>query len=87
MEEEYKSIVDFENYEVSNFGNVRNIKTGRILKPSIDSHGYYKVSLCKDKKQTTKKIHQLVANAFIENPENKSCVDHIDGNNLNNNVE
>ena len=34
MTEEYKQIEDFENYEVSNLGNVRNKKTGRILKPS-----------------------------------------------------
>ena len=84
--EEYKQIIDFDNYEVSNLGNVRNIKTGRILKGKDDTHGYLKVGLCKDKKKTNKKIHRLVAEAFIENPENKPCVDHIDNNKKNNDI-
>ena len=86
MEEEYKIIKGFENYEVSNLGNVRNNKTGRILKPGIDGRGYYKVNLCSDGKQYTKRIHKLVAEAFILNPYNKNCVDHIDNDRLNNNV-
>jgi len=85
--EEYKQIIDFENYEVSNLGNVRNIKTGKILKPRIDRDGYYQVCLCKDKKKKTPKIHRLVAESFIENPENKPCVDHINNDKLDNNVE
>jgi len=86
MEEVYKSIMDFENYEISNLGNVRNIKTGKIKRNCVDSRGYYTVGLHKDKQQKTKTLHQLVANAFIENPENKPCVDHQDNNPLNNNV-
>jgi len=85
--EEYRPIVDFENYEISNLGNVRNIKTGEILKNSVNGCGYYQVGLYKNKKRTTKKIHQLVAIAFIENHENKDCVDHTDNNRLNNDVE
>jgi len=85
--EEYKTIDDFENYEVSNLGNVRNKKTGRILKQRFDKYGYCRVNLYNDKKMTVKKIHQIVANAFIENPENKPIIDHIDGDKLNNNVE
>ena len=85
--EEYKIIKDFENYEISNFGNVKNFNTGRILKPGNDGRGYFIVNLYKDGKQFTKKIHKLVANAFLPNPLNKSCVDHIDNNRLNNNVE
>ncbi len=87
MMEEYKIITDYDNYSVSNFGNVRNNKTDRILKQSIDTHGYYKVSLCKDKKNKTCKVHRLVAEAFIQNPDNKRNVDHIDNNRLNNHVE
>jgi hypothetical protein len=86
MEETFRIIKDFEKYEVSNFGRVKNNKTGRILKPQIDSHGYYKVSLCSDGKQFNKKIHKLVGETFIPNPFNKSCIDHIDNNKLNNNV-
>lgn len=85
MEEEFKNIKGFENYSISNFGNVRNDKTGRILKPGISS-GYYNVVLCDDGKQLTKRIHKLVADAFIPNPKNKNCIDHIDNNRLNNNI-
>jgi len=84
--QEYRPIVDFENYEISNLGNVRNIKTEKILKNCINNEGYYQVNLYKDKKRTTKTIHQLVANTFIENPENKFCVDHINNDKLDNNV-
>jgi len=86
MTEEYKPIEDFENYEISNLGSVRNKKTGRILKYFINKDGYYKVMLWKNNKGFNKKIHQLIAQAFIENPENKQCIDHIDNNRLNNNI-
>ena len=49
MEEEFRIIKDYENYSVSNFGNVRNNTTGRILKPGINGNGYYHVILCKDR--------------------------------------
>jgi len=82
--EEYKDISDYENYEVSNMGNVRNKNTGRILK-SYNKGGYAVVGLSK----TTGKIfqvHRLVCQSFILNPENKSQVNHIDKNGLNNMV-
>ena len=85
MNEEFRNIEDFDNYEISNLGNVRNKKTNKILKQSI-CDGYYKINLSKNGTIKNKKIHKLVANAFIENPENKSCVDHIDNNRLNNNI-
>ena len=84
--EQYKVIKGFENYSVSNLGNIKNIKTDRVLKPGINSKGYYTVSLRSDGKSYTKKIHKLVAEYFIVNPYNKQCVDHIDNNKLNNNV-
>ena len=84
--EQYKIIKDFPNYEVSNFGNIRNIKTGKILKPGINGRGYYTVSLRNDGNMYTKNIHKLIAEYFIANPYNKQCVDHIDNNRLNNNV-
>ena len=48
---------------------------------------YLFVRLCKSGKYKNKSIHRLVANAFIYNSENKLCVNHIDGNGGNNNVE
>ena len=85
MEEEYKIITGFENYEVSNLGNVRNIKTNKILKGKIDS-GYHRVHLCNAGKGQTKLVHRLVAETFLDNPDNKKCVDHIDNDRSNNNV-
>ena len=84
--EEYKDIINYENtYQISNFGRVRNKITGRILKPTEGkTDKYYYVSLCKDGKQTNTKIHRLVALYFIDNPDNKPYVDHIDNNKLNN---
>ena len=84
--EQYKIIKDFPNYEVSNFGNVKNIKTGRVLKPGIEGHGYYNVILYKDRISFNKKIHKLVGETFIPNPLNKSCIDHKNNIKLDNNV-
>ena len=75
------------NYEVSSFGGVRNATTERILKHANDGGGYPHVVLNKDGKKRTRNTHQLVAEAFIENPEDKRCIDHIDSNKKNNCVE
>jgi hypothetical protein len=67
---------------------VKNFKlTERILKQSIDSVGYLNVKLRKNGKITTYRVHRLVARAFIPNSDNKPCVNHLDGNKLNNNIE
>ena len=86
MAEEFRIIKDFPNYSISNLGRVRNNATDRILKPGIDGRGYYYVNLCKDGYAYAKNIHKLVALMFIENPDNKPYVDHIDCNKQNNNV-
>lgn len=85
MAEEYQQIEGFNDYEVSNMGNVRNANTGRVLRPSNGS-GYCVVILRRDGKSVSKNVHELVAKTFIHNPENKPCVDHINGNKLDNNV-
>jgi hypothetical protein len=72
---------------VSNDGQIRNDKTGKIKAKNKDSKGYYSESLYKDGKAVTKKVHRLVAEAFIPNPDSKPCVNHIDGNKLNNSVD
>jgi hypothetical protein len=82
----WMKIDGYENYEVSSFGNVKNLKTGRILKP-YNRGGYYCVGLCKNSKLLTFNIHRLVAKTFIPNPENKQQVNHKDKNSLNNNLE
>ena len=79
MEEQFKPIKDFEGlYEVSNLGQVKNVKTNRILKPTINCQtGYKNVSLWKNNKGTNKTIHRLISMAFIPNLENKPQVNHI----------
>ena len=85
MTEELRPIQDFPNYNVSNLGNIKNITNDKILKPYVKS-GYYHVSLVNDTTKKTCKVHRLIALAFIENPENKSDVNHKDKNKLNNDL-
>lgn len=102
MEEIWKDIKDYEGlYQVSNLGRVKSLKTYkytkktnsckeilriRILRSALEKSGYKIVVLTKNKIRTTKKVHRLVAETFISNPNNYKCVNHIDGNKLNNSV-
>lgn len=85
----WKPIIGLEGYyEVSSLGRVMRIKSGgraragTILKPWVNS-GYLSVTL----RGREYRVHRLVAIAFTPNPENKPCVNHIDGNKLNNAVD
>lgn len=87
----WKDIQGYEGlYQVSNLGEVRSLKyKGRnnikILKGASDKDGYRRVALFdKEKCRKEYRIHRLVAEAFIPNPENKPQVNHIDGNKINN---
>lgn len=80
----WKSVENFNNYEISTFGNVRNIQTNKKLKPYLDNPGYLNISLSKNNIKKSFKIHRLVAFAFILNLENKLTVNHIDINKQNN---
>ena len=93
MEEEiWKPIKDYEGlYEVSNLGRVKSLNyrgTGkeRILK-NIECKGYLTVCLTKNGKQKVLKVHRLVAEVFIPNPEGKPCIDHINTIKTDNRVE
>ena len=81
LSEHYIMLLDYQNYEVSSWGNIRNRTTGRILKQYVNSRGY--LCVCID---GTKKVHRLVASAFLNNPGNKKCVDHKNRDKLNNNI-
>ena len=86
-EEEYRQIEGYDNYSVSNIGNVRNNKTGRILKSFPNSDGYLLVDLYKEGKSKTHKIHRLVATSFLENIDNLPEVDHINQIKYDNRIE
>lgn len=81
-----------QGYEVSDTGLVRSVgknKHEKVLKPSINHKGYEVVYLSnpeKDNYKTTALVHRLIAQSFIQNPENKPQVNHKDGNKRNNNV-
>ena len=78
----WKDIEGFEKkYQISNMGRVKALNFKRsgkekIMKQSFNGRGYLKVGLRKDGKFKTLKVHRLVAQTFIENKENKPCVDH-----------
>lgn len=96
----WKTTTISEFYEVSNTGIVRSVDryvnskggskrlvSGRIIKPYIDRDGYLRVGIHFDGKQHVVGIHQLVAEAFIPNPDNLPIVHHINGDNQDNRVE
>jgi len=87
LEEEWKLIDDPEIkpiYEISNYGNVRNINTGKLLKHHKDKDGYDAVSLMRiDKNRPSSpkrfRVCRLVAKGFISNPNKKPTVNHLNG--------
>jgi len=85
MEEEWKTLVGFENYSISNLCNVKNNKTNKILRTRVHK-GYRDVCVYKNGKLYNCNIHRLLALTFIPNPENKREIDHIDRNSLNNDI-
>lgn len=98
MQEFWKDIDGFPDYQVSNLGNVKSLErkvkkwngyrtvNERILKAKIDRGGYQMVGLCSYGKHKNMLVHRLVACAFLPNPDNLPQVNHIDENKLNNNV-
>lgn len=91
-----KQIKEFPDYFITEDGKVWSNITNKFLKPGKDGSGYLHVNLKMPKDHPEynysvrpfrmRKIHQLVARTYIENPNNFPCINHIDGNKLNNNV-
>jgi hypothetical protein len=77
----WKDVCNYEgDYQVSSFGRVKSLWFNKetILKPHRNIHGYLYINLRKDNKTKFRRVHRLVAEAFLPNPENKTDVDHID---------
>lgn len=88
MMEEWKKIPGYEGlYEVSNMGNVRNVRRNKLLRLSKTNNRYIRVSLCKNGIKTGLTVHRLVAEAFLPNPDNLPEVNHKDEDKTNNRVE
>ena len=84
--ERFVKIKGFEDYEVSTWGRIYNTRTGKYLRPEIHDKGYLRVDLFNGAGRKHCKVHRLVAEAFIPNPEGKPQINHIDGNNQNNSI-
>lgn len=97
--EEWRTVPEFPNYEVSNLGNVRSkdrVSTrngnpaklkGQMLKQKCD-RGYMRVTFYSGNREQHQQysVHRLVASLFIPNPENLPCINHRDENRSNNHV-
>lgn len=84
MEEEWRIIADFPDYQVSNLGRVKSLYKNKLLRPKKHNKGYETICLSKDKILYYRLIHRLVALNFIDQIDGKPEIDHIDGNKKNN---
>ena len=86
MEEIWKIIPDYPNYKISNLGKVINIKKNKLMTLTKHSN-YYWVKLSNNNHAKSIKVHRLVAQIFIPNPDNLPCVNHKDEDTSNNPVD
>ena len=84
---EFIPIPGHNRYEISPNGVIRNVKTKRVKGQYIGSTGYYMVSFSYNNKSKPKRVHRLIATAFIPNPKGLPEVNHKDGNKINNRIE
>lgn len=93
IKEEWRNIKGYEGkYQVSNLGRVKSLnyrQTGKekIMNPGLLRKGYLGICLCKNGKQIPVKIHRLVAETFLPNPNNLPVINHIDENPANNRID
>lgn len=85
----WKPVKNYEDYyEINNLGQVRSKrKKDYIMEQRIDRGGYYTVRLSRPNKlSSTQYVHRLLAFAFIPNPEDKCCINHLNGNKFDNSL-
>ena len=100
MEEVWKDIQGYEGlYQVSTQGRVKSLERmipyskgmrkipEKIMQLELNTDGYWRLKLANGTTKKNKKIHRLVAEAFLPNPEGKRCINHIDGDKSNNCVD
>ncbi len=100
MEEIWKPVRNYEElYKVSNLGRVYRIGAHvkrlnhlmyvpvRMMGSLDNGKGYLRIKLTKENKSKRIMLHRIIAEAFIPNPQNKRCVNHLDGNKKNNCIE
>lgn len=90
MEQEYfKPIKNFETYGISNLGNVKDYRSGKLLTqyPNEKAGGYLQVQIKNPEGAITKRVHRLVGENFIDNFDNFEEIDHIDRNRINNRID
>lgn len=90
--DEWKPIKDFENYYINRNGEIKSTRAFKgtktiILKSSLNNKGYKTITMIKNNKIYTKTIHRLLMETFIPNPHNYKCINHKDGNKLNNSLD
>jgi hypothetical protein len=90
MEQEYfKPIKNFETYGISNLGNVKDFRTGEIKRQYVNEKagGYLQVQIKNPSGSFSKRVHRLVGENLIDNPNNLEEIDHIDRNRINNRID
>ena len=88
MKEIWKDIKGYEGlYQISNFGNIKSLRTNKLVKAFKNTKGYCQVSLWNNNVKKMFVVHRLVAQEFIPNPNNLLQVNHKDEDKKNNNVD
>ena len=86
----YENLIDKDKYTFYENGEIfsKSNNMNRMLKGCINEQGYKQTTLlCTDGKRRTFKIHRVIATMFIQNPDNKSEIDHVNGCKTDNRVE
>ena len=87
MVDTWSKIDEYSNYSVSRNGDIRNDRTGKLKTGRLNRYGYPVVDLYSNGERQTERIHRLVAEAFVPNPECKPQVNHINGDKTNNSAD